>query len=316
LRARLVVGADGRNSTVARQVAARKYHLVEGDRFAYWGFFEGAAPEPEPAIVYHRWDGRFVIAIAADSGLYQVVVLPDNTEAHRAQFRAGRDAAFLEHVMACAPVARVLGGARRSGKLLGMMPITGYMRESAGPGWALAGDAGHFKDPAPGQGIGDAFRQAEALAPAILAGLQGADAELDASVAAWARWRDRDAMPAHWMATDFGSAGPWPAVVPEMLRRLVRRGDTSSMLDVLQHRATQPEVFTPGRLATATASLMVNPRGGDRREILREAGGLVAADVRRRKLAARPVFADPPDRADRVDSGNPAESADPLAALA
>ena len=43
----------------------------------------------------------------------------------------------------------------------------GYFRESAGPGWVLVGDAGHFKDPTPGQGIADALRQVERLAVAI-----------------------------------------------------------------------------------------------------------------------------------------------------
>ena len=53
-RARIVVGADGRNSTVAKLTGARKYHVVPGQRFAYWGFFEGAVKEGQdfPVLRY------------------------------------------------------------------------------------------------------------------------------------------------------------------------------------------------------------------------------------------------------------------------
>ena len=43
-----------------------------------------------------------------------------------------------------------------------------FIREPVGDGWALVGDAGQFKDPIFGQGIGDAARSAEALADCVL----------------------------------------------------------------------------------------------------------------------------------------------------
>jgi hypothetical protein len=50
-------------------------------------------------------------------------------------------------------------------------------------------------------------------------------------------------------------------------------------------------VFTPTRLAGATASLMVRSRSGGRKAILREVGDLVREDMRRRVAMARPVYA-------------------------
>jgi 2-polyprenyl-6-methoxyphenol hydroxylase-like FAD-dependent oxidoreductase len=290
LGARLVVGADGRNSTVAGLVNARKYNVVPSERFAYWSFFEGVDPGPDPAIVYHRWGGRLVIATPADGGLYEVIVIPD--EQFRAEFAADREQAFMDHAVACAPVAEALRGARRVGKLYGIKRWEGFFRESAGPGWTLVGDAGHFKDPAPGQGMTDAFRQTEALAPAIAAGIAGSDAQLDAAVAAWARWRDHDAAEHHWLAADFGAAGPAPAVVPEMMRRLAARDQLDEVLDLLQHRTRPSAVFTPGRLLGATASLMARP-GTDRRRVLREVGDLLREDLHRRRLIQKPAFVAP-----------------------
>ena len=44
------------------------------------------------------------------------------------------------------------------------------MRQSFGPGWALVGDAGYFKDPLTAHGITDALRDAELLASAVING--------------------------------------------------------------------------------------------------------------------------------------------------
>jgi 2-polyprenyl-6-methoxyphenol hydroxylase-like FAD-dependent oxidoreductase len=287
LQARLVVGADGRNSTVAKLVGARKYNVTPGERFAYWSFFEGADPGPDPAIVFHRWDGRFVIAGPADSGLYQVIVLPDMS--FLPVFRANLEGAFMEHARACRPVADVIAGARRVGKVFGILRIECFFRESAGPGWALAGDAGHFKDPAPGQGIADAFRQVEALAPVVAGAITDSAARLDGGIAAWARWRDRDAAEHYWFAADLGAAGRGPAVVPEMMRRLHQRGRLDELADVFQHRATPSAVLTPPQLLAATAALLARS-GCDRRAVLREVGELIAVDARRKRLVRKPEF--------------------------
>ena len=191
LGARLVVGADGRNSTVARLAGSRKYNLTPNERFFSWSFFEDADPGAEPTVIFHRWSGTFVVAIPADSGLYQVLAIPELSELPR--FRQGLEESYLEYVCRCDPVAQALSGARRIGKLFGILRWEGFFREATGPGWVLAGDPGHFKDPAPGQGIQDAFRQVEFLAPAIIGAINGSPSALDEALAGWARWRDDDA---------------------------------------------------------------------------------------------------------------------------
>jgi 2-polyprenyl-6-methoxyphenol hydroxylase-like FAD-dependent oxidoreductase len=287
LRARLVVGADGRNSTLAELTGARKYNVTPGERFGYWGFFADSEPGPEPTLVYHRWAGRFVIAVLGDGGLYQVVLLPDRR--FLPEFKADREAAFLAHARVCEPVAQVIGGARRVGKLLGVLKFECFLRESAGPGWALAGDAGHFKDPAPGQGMSDAFRQAEALAPVVAGAIQESDKRLDRDLKAWWRWRDRDAAEHYWLASDFGAAGVAPVVQVEILRRMQQRDQLDQMADVLQHRGMPSKVFTPAKLLGAAGSLMAQP-GADRRQILREVRDLMATEMRRQRLNRTPEF--------------------------
>ena len=287
LEARLVVGADGRNSTVARLAGSRKYNLTPNERFGYWWFFEGADPGAEPTLTFHRWSGNFVIATPADSGLYQVLALPELSELPR--FRRSLEESYLEYVGRCDPVAHALSGARRVGKLFGALRWEGFFREATGPGWVLAGDAGHFKDPAPGQGIQDAFRQVEFLAPAILGAINRSPSALDEALAGWASWRDDDAGEHYWLAADLGKAGLAPAVLPEIAQHLYEQGKLDSLIDLFNHRSTPSKVLTPARSAGATARLLA--RGGrDRRALLGEAGALIAEDTRRKRVARHPQY--------------------------
>ena len=287
LQARLVVGADGRNSTVAELAGARKYNVVPGQRFGYWSFFENADPGPEPSLIYHRWAGRYVIAMPADAGLYQVIMLPEMS--FLPEFREDREAAFMAHARACSPVGEALTEAHRTGKMFGILKYECFFREASGPGWALVGDAGHFKDPAPGQGIGDAFRQAEALAPVIVGAIHDSNAALDAAVRDWARWRDVDAAEHYWLAADFGAPTPTPSVLVEVTRQLHAQGRASELGDVFQHRRKPSAVVTPPLLLKAAASAMRRP-GAERGQIVRDVRALIATDSRRRRLNRKPEF--------------------------
>ncbi len=306
LTAKLVVGADGRNSMVAQLAGARKYNVIPGERFGYWWFFADADPGPDPSVVYHRWEGRFVTAMPADGGLYQVIELPDMS--FLPEFRQDREAAFMAHARSSGPVAEALADASPVGKMLGVLKFECFFREPAGPGWALVGDAGHFKDPAPGQGIADAFRQAEALAPAIVGAINDPDAALDAAVRAWARWRDRDAAEHYWLAADFGAAGLERAVVVEITRQLHQQGRAPELGDLLQHRRKPSAVFTPPVLLRAAVSAMRRPET-NRATILREVWELIALDSRRRRLNARPEFVPLSEHRDAGDTEVPEEVA-------
>jgi pimeloyl-ACP methyl ester carboxylesterase/2-polyprenyl-6-methoxyphenol hydroxylase-like FAD-dependent oxidoreductase len=287
LEATLVVGADGRNSTVARLAGSRKYNLTPNERAFYWSFFEGADPGDEPTVVLHRWSGNLVLGIPADSGLYQVLALPELSELPR--FRQSLEDCYLDYVRRCDPAAQALSGARRVGKLFGTLRWEGFFREATGPGWVLVGDAGHFKDPSFGQGIQDAFRQAEVLAAAIPGVISRPPSALDEALAGWARWRDRDAREYYWLAADLGKAGLAPAVLPEITQRLYQRGKLDSFLDLFNHRSVPSKVLTPPRLAGATARLLTR-RGCDRRALLAEVGAILAEDVRRKRLARHPRY--------------------------
>lgn len=291
LSAPLVVGADGRNSMVARQVGARAYNLVPSQRIGCWGYYEGAATSDPAAVLLHRWDEEAILACPTDDELHLVAVLAPSER--RDHYRDDPDAAFDDDVARCAGLAPILEGAKRVGPLRRMMRWTGYLRESAGPGWVLAGDAGHFKDPTPGQGISDALRQAEKLAPAVVGGLDGS-ADLDESLTAWWHWRDDDAAEMAWFAGDLGRGGRVPPVLVEILTSLHEHGDFDEFLEVFSHRVAPSAVLTPPRMMAATSRLLAR---GDapRSQILRQTKDIITQDVRRKRLNRKPAYADESD---------------------
>jgi flavin-dependent dehydrogenase len=287
LRARLVVGADGRSSTIARLAGARRYNVVPSERALYWCFFEDAQIG-EPTFVFHRWGDRMIQACPTDGGLYQVGVFVERADLDR--FRSDLEAHFMDHAHSCEAVATAVADARPVGKLQGMVRWEGFFRDASGSGWVLTGDAGHFKDPAPGRGIGDAFLQADRLAPTIASALNESDKALDDAMSRWGRWRDAEFSEHYWFASDLGAAGPLPTVLLEMSRRLHAQDKASLVLEINNHRLKPSQLLTPARLLGATGQALAHG-GGRRLEILRELGGLLARELHRRRLMWRPEYA-------------------------
>src|SRR5690606_41517294 len=89
-----------------------------------------------------------------------------------------------------------LRGCERVGRVRAATGIASYFRRSSGPGWALAGDAGHFKDPVTAQGIRDALRYGRLLAEAAAPLLEHPKA-LDVALAHWADRRLRECLPVY-----------------------------------------------------------------------------------------------------------------------
>ncbi|MGI9022544.1 MAG: NAD(P)/FAD-dependent oxidoreductase [Acidimicrobiales bacterium] len=289
LLAPLVVGADGRSSRVGRLVGARTYNVVPNERFGYWAYYEGATWSAPASLLMLRWEDRFVTACPTDSGLYMVGILPPLSEFR--SFSAAVEASYDNYVSGCDRLDDVLPGARRVTRPRGMASFSGFFRESAGPGWVLLGDAGHFKDPSPGQGISDAFRQGERLAAAIVdaGGVAGAT---DEATSQWWRWRDRDAVGMHWFAHDLGAAGPVPIVLEEIVRGLSCEPDgLHRAIDVFNHRVLPAELLTPRRLFAAAGRELASRRHPPA-TILDEVRTVVGRDLRRRWRNHFPLYAD------------------------
>lgn len=277
VRARLVVGADGARSTLARLVGAGEYSPTPPGRVFLWGYFQGSA-HPPGRVWLGRISDHGYLASPTDSGLFMTAVAPSISR--KTEVLADRQAAFTAALRDWPELEDALAPARRVGPLHAMPEWHGYLRHSAGPGWVLVGDAGHFKDPTPGQGIADALRQTTALAPAITAGLDVPGAGLDEALRRWWSWRDRDAWGMYRFARELGAPGPTPLLTREVLRRVAADPRLSERLfEVINHDLPPGRLFTAPLALTALAAALMR-RPGQRGRLLREARTAVADELR------------------------------------
>jgi flavin-dependent dehydrogenase len=219
VQARVVVGADGKSSPVAKWVNAATYSEVPALRPAYYGYFLGVEPLPEPTIEIFYRPGQIGFIFPMQPGVHCLAleVQPDDF----AGFRASPLQTFMSRFEALQGMATRLTDATLEGKLLGTRGVENYFRVPYGPGWALTGDAGYCRDPSTGTGIGDCLEQSFLLADALDAALSGSD--WDASLAEFQRKRDAMLMPAFQGTLNYTRA---PEVVPESVAWL--RGLLSS----------------------------------------------------------------------------------------
>lgn len=249
IRARLVIGADGRHSTVASLLDAPKYHLAPPGRFCAWAYYEGAADQ-EAHIRTGRIGHMAYLAGPTDGDLHMVAIAPDIARRH--EFDADRDGYFTTALRQWPELADVIRRGRRVGPIRVVSKWHGFFRQSAGPGWVLVGDAGHFKDFVAGQGISDALRQAEHLSHVIGTAFDSTD--IDAAMQSWWRWRDDDAYEMYWFAAQLGRPGAASSLTQRLLHEIsADAAATRAYLSVLNHELRPSQLFTPARLVRATA---------------------------------------------------------------
>ena len=176
LMARLVVGADGLRSSVARYVGAQ---VVERHDPSGACFYTYVGDVDWDGIQLHVEDDAFAGVFPTHHG-EACVWLIRPLDGLRPVIAAGarRPAAWMDALEGSTPeLARTVRGGRITAPLRGYAALPNHLLRPSGPGWALVGDAGYHRDPITGHGMTDAFRDAELLADAADAVLRGACAE-------------------------------------------------------------------------------------------------------------------------------------------
>ncbi len=185
-QARVTVGADGMGSRVAHLVGAPVERAAESATAIVYGYWDGLGLSD-----YELFYRPGVAAGCFPTNDGQVCVFAATSrQRFRAEARQGTEHTYARLLEEAAPeVVRRHAGARAPERLSVFAARPGFVRRACGPGWALVGDAGYFKDPITSHGITDALRDAELLARAIVSAAGGAD-EQDA-LASYQATRDR-----------------------------------------------------------------------------------------------------------------------------
>jgi flavin-dependent dehydrogenase len=190
LGARYLIGADGLGSRVARSVGAAINEARPGGGAAQYAYYTGIP-----------WSGiEFFVAPRSFAGVFpthdgQACIWVCNPAADAKAVRRmtrSRLEAFGQLLgRAAPPLAERLRQARRTSPVQGMLRQPNQLRQAVGPGWALVGDAGYYRDAVTAYGISDAFRDAELLAVALDQALRADAGEEAAGLAAYQQQRDQ-----------------------------------------------------------------------------------------------------------------------------
>jgi flavin-dependent dehydrogenase len=186
VHARLVVGADGRGSTVAR-LAGVPGRVRAHNRFFYFAYWRGVQPR---TTMVRGWllDPESSAQFPNEDDLTLLAVGPHRSRV--AEFRSDLEGAYARMV-AGLPDAPDLSHAERVSDLIGKLEMPNVIRPAARPGVAFVGDAALASDPLFGVGCGWAFQSAEWLVDETTPSLRG-DGGLDAALDRYRRkvmWR-------------------------------------------------------------------------------------------------------------------------------
>ena len=161
-RARIVIGADGRNSAVGRAVGAEMYFhepALGGGYYSYWSGVD--CPKAE----MYLYKESFTVAFPTNDGLTTIAlaVRPERF----VEMRKDDENSILELFDGLGDLGERVRAGKRAHDLIPVANLANFLRQPGGPGWALVGDAAYHKDPSPADGITDAFRGADLLAESL-----------------------------------------------------------------------------------------------------------------------------------------------------
>jgi 2-polyprenyl-6-methoxyphenol hydroxylase-like FAD-dependent oxidoreductase len=241
IEARWVLGADGRVSTVARLLDLEKERLLAGEMAFMFGYWRGL-PESHQFKIDVIEEGSLIWTPAEDDlSMLVLGIDPQLTRGDQAQRR--RNFAKLLEPYGDWFDTSWLEGAEQVGdvRVAPETMLRGFFRQGNGPGWALVGDAGHFKNPSTAQGISDAIEQSLHVA----AELSGPEE----SLVGYEPWRTERAQEHYEWSFDFARFAD-PKTAEPIFRGLASDPEAGQNLRDALSRQLRPksDVFTKERL--------------------------------------------------------------------
>ena len=239
-QARIVIGADGMRSLVARSVQAPMYYARPSLTCCYYSYWSGISIE---GFQIHSRDHRTIFAFPTNDNLVCIVIEWPHREFHA--FRADIEGNFLKTVDLVPELAEQVRNGKREERFSGTADLPNFFRKPYGSGWALVGDAGYHKDPRCGQGITDAFRDAELVAEAIDAGLSGCRA-LEEALTDYERRRNEAVLPMYELNCQLASLEPPSPEMQQFFAALHgNQAETDRLLGTIAGTVPIPEFFSP-----------------------------------------------------------------------
>ena len=243
-RARVVAGADGIGSVVARKLGLTKPAHGRG-RYAVGGHYAGFGTLDAQVEMYVGGGAYFALNPLSELHANVMVVVPKE---RLAQWSRDVDAGVGDAAAALARGVRSFEGASRLGARVSVGPLAHDVRRATAAGAILVGDAAGFVDPFTGQGVFLALTGAERAADAILVAL-GRPERSAAAFAAYARWRSDDVAWRRRLCATVTLLVDVPPLARRAALRLARFPEAATMLMEALAGAVPPQrAFRPGVL--------------------------------------------------------------------
>ncbi|MDQ1425782.1 MAG: hypothetical protein QOD72_3280 [Acidimicrobiaceae bacterium] len=249
--ARVVIGADGRNSHIAKVAQPEQYNEKPMLMYAFYSYWSGLPVDGFDIVV--RPDRGWAMAPTND-GLTMLVVGWPYAESNA--YKADVEANYLKTLELAPAVAARVRGAKREERFYGGS-VPNFFRKPFGPGWALVGDAGYNKDPITAQGILDAFRDAELCSTAVDETFNGGR-PFDDAMSAYQRTRDAQVLPIYEFTTQLATLEAPPVEMQQLLGAVHGNRDAMDAFASITAGTVSPvEFFDPeniGRIMGAAAT--------------------------------------------------------------
>lgn len=196
---------------------------------------------PVDGLELYARPGRFFVVAPTNDGLTFVAMQAPVSAAD--EIRHDVAGSFRGALGTVPELAERVASAERAERFRFAQIPDSFIRQSSGPGWALVGDAACHKDPVTAQGMHDALRDADLMAAAIHAGLDG---DLDAALAAYQARRDEISRPMYEHTSNLADLeSPPPAEVMELVTALEDQPNhIARFFGVMAGSVTVPEFFS------------------------------------------------------------------------
>jgi 2-polyprenyl-6-methoxyphenol hydroxylase-like FAD-dependent oxidoreductase len=250
-RAKVVIGADGKHSLVAKTVKPEQYNERRSHLAMYYAYWSGLSSGGFDTFIRAE-NRRGWAAIPTHDDL---TVVPFGWPVE--EFKANRgdiEGNFFASVDHAPEFAEQVRDAKRESKFIGSADLPGYFRKPFGSGWALLGDAGYHKNPITAMGINDAFRDAELVAAGLDDAFSGRRS-YEEGMADYQQTRDREAAPVYEFTDDFAQLQPPPPELQQLIGAM--HGNQEAMDGFVSVQASTlpaPEFFAPENVGKIMAA--------------------------------------------------------------